>query len=190
MALRFQTYFGVPIPPFKEEKIGAGSTTIRFVLTGPIISKKNNELAVSVKYKARSFLKEQFAKNGVITFEDAWNAVDMVEAKVVGNKHYAAFLEKLRPIISDQKQFWIDRLQKKGLMFPLPKSSIKVRLYIKDQYRRDTVNAHQTIQDLLKDCKVIVDDDDGHINPINAASARYYKELIYNIAFISLTFRL
>ena len=45
MALRAVTYFGVVIPPFKEEKLMAGSKTIRFVIAGNIISKKNNSLA-------------------------------------------------------------------------------------------------------------------------------------------------
>ena len=41
MAKRFVTYFGVSVPPFKEEKLGAGSKTIRFVIAGNVISKKN-----------------------------------------------------------------------------------------------------------------------------------------------------
>ena len=45
MKKRFQTYFGVPIPPFKEDKLGAGTTTIRFILTGKMPSKKNNQQA-------------------------------------------------------------------------------------------------------------------------------------------------
>jgi hypothetical protein len=49
MAKRFATYFGVPIPPFKEEKLGAGSIAIRFVITGKIPSKKNNQQSVAVR---------------------------------------------------------------------------------------------------------------------------------------------
>lgn len=189
-AKRFQTYFGIPIPPFKDEKLGAGSITIRFVLTGNIISKKNNEQAIAVRQPARKFLYGQKEKNGIITMDDALKAINMVRGKIRGNAQYKKFLDKMRPVITSQMQEWAKRLSYKGLIFPLPKSALNIRLYIKDRYRRDTVNAHQTIQDMLKDCHVIEDDDDSHINPYFAASARYYEELVHNIAFISLSFRL
>ena len=35
---RYQTYFKIPIPPFKEEKLGAGSTTIRFIITPQLMT--------------------------------------------------------------------------------------------------------------------------------------------------------
>ena len=55
---RFISYFGVSIPPFKEEKLGAGSTTIRFVITGKIPSKKNNQMSVAVRVHARKWISE------------------------------------------------------------------------------------------------------------------------------------
>ena len=55
---RFISYFGVPIPPFKEEKLGAGSITIRFVLTGKVPSKKNNQQAIAVRKHARDWAKK------------------------------------------------------------------------------------------------------------------------------------
>lgn len=189
MSKRFQTYFGIPIPPFKEEKLGAGSTTIRFVLTGNIISKKNNEQAIAVRKPSRDFLKSH-AQNGMVTLADAIKAVNMVYAKIRGNAEYLKFLAKMKPILQDQMLVWSERLRDKGLLFPLPKSAVSIRLYIKDRYTRDTVNAQQTIQDLLKDAGVIIDDNDSVLNPIYAASARYYEELIHNIAFISLSFKL
>jgi hypothetical protein len=189
MAKRFQTYFGVAVPPWKEKKIGAGATTIRFVLTGNIISKKNNQQAVAIRKPARLFLRS-CDKGGMVSMAQAMKAVSMVYAKMRGNTEYAKFLEKMKPVIQAQMLEWSNRLKSKGLIFPLEKSAFNLRLYIKDQYRRDTVNAQQTIQDLLKDCGVIVDDNDQVINPYAAASARYYEELIHNIAFISLTFKL
>ena len=63
MAKRYQTYFGVPIPPFKEDKLGAGSITIRFVITGKIPSKKNNQMSVSVRRYAREWAKKKKATN-------------------------------------------------------------------------------------------------------------------------------
>lgn len=189
MVKRFQTYFGVPIPPFKEEKLGAGSTTIRFVLSGNIISKKNNEQAVAVRRFAREYL-NSVQVGGMVTLAQAMKAVSMVHAKIRGNAEYAKFLARVKPILMEQMQVWSSRLQSKGLIFPLSKSAVSIRLYIKDKYRRDTVNAQQTIQDVLKDSGVVIDDNDQVFNPIYAASARYYEELIHNIAFISLSFKL
>ena len=59
MKKRYVTYFGIPIPPFKEEKLGAGATPIRFVLTGKMPSKKNNQQSVTVRKYARSWANEQ-----------------------------------------------------------------------------------------------------------------------------------
>ena len=114
----------------------------------------------------------------------------MVKAKIIGNIKYKEFLISKKPIITEQMNVWTERLKDKGLTFPLPKSSISIRLYIKDRYRRDTINATQTIYDLLKDCKVIQDDSDEYVNPNYSESARYVDELIYNIAFISISFKL
>lgn len=190
MSKRFQTYFGVPIPPWKEKKIGAGSTTIRFVLTGKVPSKKNNQMAIAVRKPARDWLKQEHARKGYITLADAVHAVNMVRAKVRGNQHYNEFLEKIKPVIQSQMLWWSDHLRDKGLIFPLSSATMCLRLYFKDRYVQDTVNKQQTIQDVLKACGVICNDDYDTINPIRSASACYYEELIYNIAFISLSFRL
>lgn len=188
--LRFQTYFGVPIPPFKEEKLGAGSISIRFVITGVIPSKKNNEMAVSVRRDAKKLLFDKQKTKGEINLNDALEAVNAVYAKVRPNQDYLTFVEAWRPKIQQQAAEWSERLKDKGLIFPLQKAAMSLRLYFKDRYVTDTVNKQQTIQDLLKECGVIANDDYKSLNPITSASACYYQELIYNIAFISLSFRL
>lgn len=189
MAKRFQTYFGIPIPPFKEEKLGAGSTTIRFILTGNTPSKKNNEQAVTVRRHARKWAYEQ-AKLRQPTWEDVHQAISMCKSKMRPNAAYLEYLEKVRPILHEQSSFWANRLRHKGLIFPLKKSTLTLRMYFKGQYITDTVNKQQTIQDLLKECSIISDDDYRSLNPINSASACYFEELIYDIAFISLSFKL
>lgn len=188
MNKRHSTYFGVSIPPFKEKKLGAGSITIRFVLTGRVISKKNNNQAIAVRKPAHDWAYKQ-EKLRQPTWADVHRAVNMVKGKMIGNFAYKEFLAKHKPIIIEQMQEWSNRLRDKGVIFPLSKSTMSLRLYIKDKYRRDTLNAGQTITDLLVDAGVIVDDDDLHLDPIHAASARYYEELLHNIAFISLSFK-
>lgn len=190
MAKRFLTYFNTAIPPWKEEKLGSGSTTIRFVLNGKVISKKNNQQAIAVRQHSRKFLFQQHERNGVVTLADALKAVAMVKGKMRGNSKYLEFLKKHQPIIISQMQEWSSRLSSKGLIFPLPKCTVSIRLYIKDRYRRDTLNAMQTISDLLVDAGVLSDDDDLHLNPVHGAAARYYEELVENISFISISFKL
>lgn len=190
MSKRFQTYFGIPIPPFKEKKLGAGSTTIRFVVTGKVPSKKNSQQAVTIRQKARDFLNLTYKQKGVISITDAQKAIGMCYAKMRGNAEYKHFINITRPIITEQMQEWSKRLRDKGLIFPLDKTTLSLRFYFNNRYVTDTVNKQQTIQDLLVECGVIADDDYDTLNPIHSASACYYEELIYSISFISLSFKL
>lgn len=189
MAKRFQTYFGVPIPPFKTDKLGAGSITIRFVLTGKVPSKKNNQQAVAVRKHARLWALQQ-SKVRPATWADVNKAIGMVFGKMRGNTEYNNFLKKIRPTLQAQSSYWSDQLFAKGLIFPLPKATMTLRLYFKDRYVTDTVNKQQTIQDILQDCNIIANDDYKSLNPIHSASANYYEEIIHDIAFISISFRL
>ncbi len=177
MAKRFQTYFGVPIPPFKEEKLGAGSITIRFVLAIKVPSKKNNQQAIAVRKHARDWAK-QLSKTKPASWDDVQKGISMVKSKMRGNVQYQDFLKAAKPIIIEQMQYWSKQLSKKGLIFPLSKATLSLRFYFKDRYITDTVNKQQTIQDLLVHCGVIVNDDYKSLNPIHSASACFYEEII------------
>jgi len=190
MYKRFQTYFGVPIPPFKEKKLGAGSTTIRFVVTGKVPSKKNSQQSVAIRQKARDYLKWLNKTKGKITYEDAQKAIGLCYSKMRGNAEYIHFINKTKPIIQSQMQEWSKRLSGKGLIFPLDKATLSLRFYFNNRYVTDTVNKQQTIQDLLVECGVISDDDYDTLNPIYSASACYADELLHSISFISLSFKL
>lgn len=186
---RFQTYFGVPIPPWKGEKLGSGHCTIRFVITGPIVSKKNNLSAHTFSKEAKQYIASKQV-NGVVTAEMAIEAVRMVKAKIVGSKRYAAFLKEQRPKIEAQMAFWMERLGEKGLKFPLPAAAMNLRLYLKGRHVTDTVNKQQTIQDMLVHFGVIRNDDYASLNPIASAAECYSGRIVENIAFVSLSFRL
>lgn len=190
MAKRFQTYFGIPIPPFKEEKLGAGSTTIRFVITGKVPSKKNNQQSVAVRKYARDYLKNIMKQKGSISYKDAQAAIGKTYSKMRSNSEYNEFIKKTKPIIQEQMIVWKDRLGDKGLIFPISKAALSLRFYFNNRYITDTVNKQQTIQDLLVECNVVSNDDYNTLNPIYSASACYVDELIYSIAFISISFKL
>jgi hypothetical protein len=190
MNKRFQTYFGVPIPPFKEQKLGAGSVCIRFVLTGKIPSKKNNQMSVVVRKYARNWVAYARKAGKRPTWDMVNKVITMCKSKVRPNKEYQNWVERMKPVLHEQCKFWVDNLQYRNLLFPLKKSTLSLRLYFKDRYRTDTVNKQQSIQDLLIAAGIIANDDYNTLNPIHSASACYYEELIHDIAFISLSFRL
>jgi hypothetical protein len=187
---RYQTYFGVSIPPFKEEKLGAGSITIRFILTGRTPSKKNNQMSVAVRKFARAWATKQEKTGRPPSWKDVHKAISMCKSKVRPNKEYQEWVEKMKPILHEQSSKWMERLSDKGLIFPLQKSTLSLRLYFKNRYVTDTVNKQQSIQDLLVAAGIISNDDYKSLNPIHSASASFYEEIIHDIAFISLSFRL
>lgn len=186
----FKTYFSVPIPPFKDEKLGAGSTTIRFILTGKIPSKKNNQMSVAVRKFARDWAKKQQKSGKNPSWSDVNKAISMCKSKVRPNTEYQEWVERMKPVLHEQSSIWSSRLADKGLIFPLKKATLSLRLYFKDRYITDTVNKQQSIQDLLVASGIIANDDYKSLNPIHSASASFYEEIIYDIAYISLSFRL
>jgi hypothetical protein len=190
MAKRFQTYFSVPIPPFKEEKLGAGSVPIRFVLTGKVPSKKNNQMSVAVRKIARNWAKKQQKAGKNPTWRDVNRAISMCSSKVRPNKEYQDWVEKMKPVLHAQSSWWIKNLGDRGLIFPVKKATMSLRLYFKDRYITDTVNKQQAIQDLLIAAGIIANDDYNSLNPIHSASACFYEEIIYDIAFITLSIKM
>ena len=193
-AKRFQTYFGVPLPPWKEENIGAGSTTIRFVLKGSIPSKKNNTMAVTVRKEARKLLFSELSGDGMVNksaaLAIALKGLKKAYAKVRPNQAYIDFVKLQKPEIQKQMASWSASLQDKGLVFPLTKATMTLRFYFSARYVQDTVNKQQSIQDLLQECGVIMNDDYLTLNPIHSASACYYEEIVESLSWISLSFKL
>jgi hypothetical protein len=187
MAKRFLTYFNVPLPPFKEENFGANSTTIRFVIKGNIPSKKNNQQAVTIRKHARSWANNLQKSGKQPTWADVQKAIGMTSSKMRGNVKYNDFVKKFKPVIQEQMKEWSSRLSEKGLIFPLAKSTMTLKLYFKGRYITDTVNKQQTIQDLLVECGVISNDDYKTLNPIVSKSGCFFEEITEDIAFISLT---
>jgi hypothetical protein len=184
---RFLTYFDIPLPPFKEKKLGAGSVTIRFVLKGKIPSKKNRVTSVAVRKDAKDYI-NSLPDN--ISKGDAIRAINKVYSKVVGNIEFKEWVDKQRPVLISQAAKWSERLADKGLIFPLPKAALSLRFYFNNRYITDTVNKQQSVQDLLITAGIIANDDYNSLNPIYSASACYVDELVDSLVCISLSFRL
>ena len=67
---------------------------------------------------------------------------------------------------------------------------MSIRFYFANDYYIDSISKQESVQDLLTDLGIIQDDNYKVLNPIYTSAAKYKDELIYNICFISLTFKL
>lgn len=186
----YVTYFGQKVPRFKENKLGAGSVTIRFVLTGKTPSKKNNQMSVAVRKIARSWAKKQEKSGKQPTWRDVNKAISLCQSKVRPNTEYQQWVEQMKPVLQKQSAWWVEQLGSRGLVFPLQKATMSIKFYFKDRYVTDTVNKQQSAQDLLVSAGIIANDDYKTLNPIWAGSACYYNEMTTDVVFISLSFRL
>lgn len=185
---RSLSYHGIPIPPWRDRKIGAGPCTLRFVIKGYVPSKKNNQQAICRRKEAKAFLND--IKSGTITKDQAFQAIKLVTAKMRGNSRYIKFLDDQKPAIDLQRQYWLERFESKGLIFPISKAVLNIRFYFAQKYRQDSVNKQQSVQDLLKDCHIIFDDDYTCINPITADADCFAGDITENLVVVSLTFKL
>jgi hypothetical protein len=184
---KFQRIFGIRVPIFKEEKMGTGAVSIRFVLEGRIVSKKNNESAIPDTKNAKNHLHKLNAANGGITLKDALDALAMVGVRFIGNPEYRACVKRYVPVIHEQMERLKPLLAKHGVSFPLSDAVFNVKLAFKDRRRTDTINKIQTIHDLLVTAGAIRDDDYTVLNPIKGYSKAFPQRLKENVALISLT---
>lgn len=185
--LKFQRIFGIRVPIFNEEKMGTGAVTIRFVLEGRIVSKKNNETAIPDKKVAKEHL-HRSAVNGWVKLSDALGALDMVGVRFVGNPEYRACVKKYLPIIQEQMAHWAPKLSRHGVSFPIQKGVLNVKLAFKDRRKTDTINKMQTIYDLFVTAGAVQDDDYSVLNPVKGYSRAFPQRMMENVASISLTF--
>lgn len=187
---RILTYFGIPIPPWRKRPFGSGAVTIRFVITGKIPSKKNNLQATSIRREAYKFIDQIYSGGKQPSKAEMVKAIRLVRAKMVGNVEYRQFLVDQRPKMIEQMAVWSKRLQGKGFFFPISNASVSIRIYFAQRHRQDSVNKQQSIQDLIKDCGIISDDDYITINPITMDADCFHGDINDNIAVIALTFKL
>jgi hypothetical protein len=186
---RVQRICGIRVPIFDEPKLGTGAVTIRFVLEGLLISKKNNESAIPDAKNAKDYLYQLNKANGGVTLKDALEALARVRVRFVGNPKYRACKKRFIPVIQAQMEQWEPLLAQHGVKFPLQEAVLSVKLAFKDKYRTDTINKMQTIHDLLVEAGAISDDDYTVLNPIKGYSKLFNKRLTENVALISLTIK-
>ncbi len=185
--MRIKTYFGIPFPPFKATKLPASAPYIVFAVRGSIPSKKNQKKAVTVRNEAVKLVQRTFKEKGSMTQKEIIQALDTCHSRIVANQYYNEFLKDQHPKMIEQMAFWSARLKDRGLIFPIEKASLSLKLYFRAKYITDTANKQQTIQDLLVDCGVISDDNYQVLNPIHTESACYKDEITEDLALIMLS---
>jgi hypothetical protein len=184
---RVQRICGIRVPIFDEQKLGTGAVTIRFVLEGRIVSKKNNESAIPDAKIAKQYLSDLQKSKGFINMQDALDAIAKVKVRFIGNPEYRACVKRYVPIIKAQMEYWKPLLASHGVSFPLQEAVFNVKIAFKDRRRTDTINKIQTIHDLLVTAEAIRDDDYTVLNPIKGYSEAFPQRLKENVALISLT---
>ena len=186
----FSTIFGVSVPKWEAEKMGAGTATLTFVLQGRMPSKKNNQSAVVNSHPAKKWLENRQKKVKNLTYADFATALTMAEPVFIGNQAYKAAEKKFVPILQQQMEVWKDRLAAKGLTFPIKSAAMTVKFYFRDGRITDTVNKQQSVQDLLIAAGIVANDDYKTLNPISSASIKVTRGIRENISLIRLSVKL
>lgn len=187
-----KTIHGTFIPDWGKNETGK-NITLTFVLTGKIPSKKNRQRA-SFNYS--------WAIGQVKTFFKTRNSVKRVEAI----KFIIQLIRNIKPFIfkpadiveweeiagneiTSQAHAILDspKFSQHGIIFPVDKFSLKVRFYWADEYRRDSSNRFQTIEDLLVSRKIIADDDYKNLSKGTFEAKCFKDKITKHITVISLT---
>ncbi len=182
------SWFGVTLPVWEAEKMGAGAITITFMLKGRLISKKNNQMAVVRKKEAVNWFEKRLKSGKKLTMADIKSGLTLTKAQFIGNKLYSECQKVFLPQLEHQKQFWVDGLGQNGLKFPLKKAKVSFRFYFKDKYRTDTLNKQQTFQDLLVEAGILADDDYKTLAYYSAESGCYKDKVVDNVAIARVSF--
>ena len=193
MSSRIMTWFGVPVPPWKEKKLKPGASTLRFLITGSIPSLKNNKQATTVRKDAYDFIDDWNPGKEMVTLAEARamarGAIKKTRAKVIPNHAYQEFLLLNKPKIEEQAAWWSKKLGSKGLIFPLSRAVVNIRFYWSMAHIQDTMNKAQSVLDLLTASKILTNDDYTVTDP-KPESGLYKDEIIANICMIQVSINL
>lgn len=183
---RIKTYFGIHVPPWKEDHIRS-SITLVFCIDGRIRSKKNELTAVVDRSDAFKYLNELAKQNRPITPKECATMLFKTYGRVVNCKEYEAWenelVEKLKLQLAAQQPM----AEKKGIVFPVQSAKINIRYYWANRHRHDNTNKSEGIMDALVKAQVIADDSDKVIPDTSQAARNYKDEIVNNIAVVYVT---
>ncbi len=181
---RIKTIFGVAVPPWRHEPV-TRSMTMVFLLTGRIPSKKNELIAVVDRADAFKYMNE--IPGGTMTKTEATTMLFKTFARIKNAPEYEQWEAAAVQTFTDQLKAYQKKAASSGIIFPVPKATVQIKLYWKGKYRRDNTNKSEGIHDALVKAQVIADDSD-RCTPDTSQKARDYSDIIPNsIALIFVT---
>lgn len=187
---RIKTIHGVPVPPRKKKpgrERGQKFFTLDFILTGPVPSKKNRQIATINRLQLRKIIKDLGARK--ISVQEALQRSNEVKPYIRHSKGFYAWEERAKETILRQAEVWISRLRKKGheLYYPIPDASITIYHYWKDQKIRDNSGKAETLHDLFVAAGILTDDAWQNLTPTHADADCYEEEVTHHITEILIT---
>lgn len=188
---RIFTYHGISYPPFKAHKMKDGATTLTFIVKSKrIVSKKNTDAIWIERGRAVNFGKELLKSGKQIVLKDLCEMVDLVYGRFRAGDAYKELVEQQKPILEKQRQFWLNKLQGKGLVFPLTKAKVAMDFYFSANHKQDISNKEATLLDMLVDCLILADDSFQILPEIHTRGALFSDEIDKNIVVIKITVNL
>jgi hypothetical protein len=182
------TIGGYYIRPRKKKKRGTKHLTLRFALLGTVPSKKNNQIAITrlddAIRRMNYFLQQG---NGLIDRAQCQEVLDLVRSMIVPSNRFQKWHKKSLEDIKRQRDDWTRHVHARGLTWPLAGCSISVYHYWKDDRIRDNSNKLESIQDLLVDAGILVDDAWQHLSPVVTDADSYIGELRDHTTVINIT---
>jgi Holliday junction resolvase RusA-like endonuclease len=178
---------GIWIRPRKKKTGRDRSVTLRFALEGPVPSKKNNQVPIMDFREADRIAGELFQKKGTLSAEDYKTIKRRMKARIVPNSRHQKWHLRASESIIAQRDKQQAQIALKGLIFPLSNCSVSIYHYKMDRKRRDLGNRLMSIEDLLVDCHVIIDDSDEVLAPILLDGDKYIDEITKHCTVIHLT---
>jgi hypothetical protein len=115
---RFKTYHGICIPPFRENKKSGKTTTLVFVVTGRIPSKKNELVAIVDRKDAFEYIK---TLPDTMTKKECITALFKTYARIKNSLKYEEWENKTVELLKEQQKVFAATAVKNGLIFPLEK---------------------------------------------------------------------
>lgn len=185
ISTRIKTYFGVAVPPWRRIT-WKKTTTLVFVVTGRIRSKKNELVGVVDRTDAFKLINDK-PPGHKFTRAEVVAILFKTFARVINSKEYQEWEDGVVEILKDQLQQQQPSASENGLVFPLSKASVKIKFYWNSKHRRDNSNKGEGLHDALVRAHIIEDDSDRVLNPTNAEAGNYTDEVKDSIAVIYVT---
>lgn len=186
-----RTYFGIVVPPWKENKMQPGSLTLRFVLQDYVPSVKNRKSVWTERSEAKKLIKERLGGEGVITKkaaqQTALDAIFKVSSRIVGSEKYKQFVVRNKEKLQEQMKHYAEKYGDKGLIFPISQGRILTKYYFKSHYKVDTISKEEAVLDILTAANLITDDNRYVLADATRKGASYKDEILTDIVEILIT---